>query len=114
MKKVDRKCLVENAAIIPACTNNVYAALDPLGKDIQSRLAAGKYFHHLLLLLLITGVHLAHPCRNILQVNQQKNLQQKLMLIGHHKNKILTIRGVSSTGRRPFIKRSDLKKERKG
>jgi raffinose/stachyose/melibiose transport system substrate-binding protein len=34
-----QKMLVERAAIIPACTNNTYEALDPLGKDIQTRLA---------------------------------------------------------------------------
>jgi raffinose/stachyose/melibiose transport system substrate-binding protein len=34
-----QKMLVETAAIIPACTNNTYEALDPLGKDIQTRLA---------------------------------------------------------------------------
>ncbi len=39
-----QKMLVETAAIIPACSNNAYAALDPLGKDIQSRLASGKVF----------------------------------------------------------------------
>jgi len=39
-----QKMLVETAAIIPACSNNAYAALDPLGKDIQSRLESGKVF----------------------------------------------------------------------
>lgn len=39
-----QKMLVEKAAIIPACTNNTNAAVDPLGKDIQSRLAAGTVF----------------------------------------------------------------------
>ena len=39
-----QKMLVENAAIIPACSNNANEALDPLGKDIQTRLAAGNVF----------------------------------------------------------------------
>lgn len=39
-----QKMLVENAAVIPACTNNAYAPLDPLGKDIQSKMAAGKTY----------------------------------------------------------------------
>lgn len=39
-----QKMLVENAAVIPACTNNQYAPLDPLGKDIQSKMAAGKTY----------------------------------------------------------------------
>ncbi len=39
-----QKMLVEDAAIIPACGNNTNAALDPLGKDIQSKMADGKTF----------------------------------------------------------------------
>ncbi len=39
-----QKMLVENAAIIPACSNNVNEALDPLGKDIQTRLESGNVF----------------------------------------------------------------------
>lgn len=39
-----QKMLVEKAAIIPACSNNAYAAVDPLGKDIQERLSAGNVF----------------------------------------------------------------------
>ncbi len=39
-----QKMLVEDAAIIPACGNNTNAALDPLGKDIQSKMAEGKTF----------------------------------------------------------------------
>ncbi len=39
-----QKNLVENVAVIPACSNNAYAALDPLGKDIQDKLAAGKTY----------------------------------------------------------------------
>lgn len=39
-----QKLLVEKVAIIPACTNNANKALDPLGKDIQSRMAEGKAY----------------------------------------------------------------------
>ncbi len=39
-----QKMLVENAAVIPACSNNAYSALDPLGKDIQARMAEGKTY----------------------------------------------------------------------
>ena len=39
-----QKMLVEKAAVIPACGNNAYEALDPLGKDIQSKMAAGHTF----------------------------------------------------------------------
>lgn len=39
-----QKMLVEDAAIIPACTNNTNAPLDPLGKDIQSKMASGDTF----------------------------------------------------------------------
>lgn len=39
-----QKMLVETAAVIPACGNNAYEALDPLGKDIQSKMAAGNTF----------------------------------------------------------------------
>lgn len=35
-----QKMLVEDAAVIPACSNNTYAALDPLGQDIQAKMAA--------------------------------------------------------------------------
>lgn len=39
-----QKMLVENAALIPACRNNPYEPVDPLGKDIQERLVSGKSF----------------------------------------------------------------------
>lgn len=39
-----QKMLVENAALIPACGNNAYEPIDPLGKDIQSKMAEGKTF----------------------------------------------------------------------
>ena len=31
-------------AVIPACTNNTVAPADPLGKDIQAKMAAGKTY----------------------------------------------------------------------
>ncbi len=39
-----QKMLVEDAAVIPACKNNTYEALDPLGKDIQTKMAAGNTY----------------------------------------------------------------------
>lgn len=39
-----QKMLVENAAVIPACSNNAYTPMDPLGKDIQTKMAAGKTY----------------------------------------------------------------------
>lgn len=39
-----QKMLVEDVAIIPACSNNPNEALDPLGKDIQSKLKEGKTY----------------------------------------------------------------------
>ena len=39
-----QKMLVEDAAVIPACKNNTYEALDPLGKDIQAKMAAGNTY----------------------------------------------------------------------
>lgn len=38
------KMLVENAALIPAAKNNTNEALDPLSKDIQNKMKAGKTF----------------------------------------------------------------------
>ena len=39
-----QKMLVQNACVIPACKNNTYEALDPLGKDIQTKMAAGSTY----------------------------------------------------------------------
>lgn len=39
-----QRMLVEDAALIPACSNNVNAPLDPLGKDIQSKMQAGNVY----------------------------------------------------------------------
>jgi raffinose/stachyose/melibiose transport system substrate-binding protein len=39
-----QKMMVENCAIIPACTNNAYAPLDPLGADIVAKMADGKVY----------------------------------------------------------------------
>ena len=39
-----QKMLVEDAAVIPACKNNTYEALDPLGKDIQAKMSAGNTY----------------------------------------------------------------------
>ena len=39
-----QKMLVEDAAVIPACKNNTYEVLDPLGKDIQAKMAAGNTY----------------------------------------------------------------------
>ena len=36
--------LVTGCAVIPACTNNTVAPADPLGKDIQAKMAAGKTY----------------------------------------------------------------------
>ena len=39
-----QKMLVETCALIPACANNAYNPLDPLGMDIKERMAAGKTY----------------------------------------------------------------------
>ena len=39
-----QKMLVENCAIIPACQNNAFEPMDPLGKDIKARMADGKTY----------------------------------------------------------------------
>ncbi len=39
-----QKMLVETCALIPACTNNAYNPLDPLGMDIKDKMAAGKTY----------------------------------------------------------------------
>lgn len=39
-----QRMLVEDAAVIPACKNNTVEPLDPLGKDIKEKMAAGKTF----------------------------------------------------------------------
>lgn len=39
-----QKMLVESAGVIPACTNNAYMVVDPLGKDIQTKMAEGKTY----------------------------------------------------------------------
>ena len=39
-----QKMLVEDVAIIPSCGNNPNEALDPLGKDIQSKMKEGKTY----------------------------------------------------------------------
>lgn len=39
-----QRMLVENAAVIPACGNNPNKPVDPLGKDIQARMAEGKTY----------------------------------------------------------------------
>ena len=39
-----QKMLVEDAAVIPACKNNTNTPKDPLGKDIQSKMAAGQTY----------------------------------------------------------------------
>lgn len=39
-----QKLLVESCAVIPASTNNGYDPVDPLGKDIKEKMAAGKTF----------------------------------------------------------------------
>ena len=36
-----QRMLVEDAAVIPACSNNTYKPMDPLGKDIQEKLVSG-------------------------------------------------------------------------
>lgn len=39
-----QKMLVETCALIPACANNAYNPLDPLGMDIKEKMAAGKTY----------------------------------------------------------------------
>lgn len=39
-----QRMLVEDAAVIPACSNNTYEALDPLSKDIQTKMGTGKTY----------------------------------------------------------------------
>lgn len=39
-----QKMLVENCAVIPACVNNHFDPVDPLGMDIKERMAAGKTY----------------------------------------------------------------------
>ena len=39
-----QRMLVEEAAIIPACSNNTNQPVDPLGQDIQARLASGEVY----------------------------------------------------------------------
>jgi len=39
-----QRMLVEVAAVIPACKNNAYDPLDPLGNDIKQKITAGKTF----------------------------------------------------------------------
>lgn len=39
-----QRMLVEEAALIPACKNNSVDPIDPLGKDIKEKMAAGKTF----------------------------------------------------------------------
>lgn len=39
-----QRMLVEDAALIPACSNNGNEPLDPLGKDIQNKMKAGNTF----------------------------------------------------------------------
>lgn len=39
-----QKALTNTCNVIPACTNNPNAATDPLGQDIQAKMAAGKTF----------------------------------------------------------------------
>lgn len=39
-----QKMLVEDAALIPAFTNNKFQPLDPLGKDIQSKMSTGNTY----------------------------------------------------------------------
>lgn len=39
-----QKMLVQNAAVVPACSNNKYQAADPLGKDMQTKMAAGNTY----------------------------------------------------------------------
>lgn len=39
-----QRMLVEEAAVIPACKNNAYDPLDPLGNDIKQKIAAGRTY----------------------------------------------------------------------
>lgn len=39
-----QRMLVEEAAVIPACTNNAYKPIDPLGNDTKQKIAAGRTY----------------------------------------------------------------------
>lgn len=39
-----QKMMIEDVAVVPACANNVNEPLDPLGKDIQSKMKAGSVY----------------------------------------------------------------------
>lgn len=39
-----QKMMVEDVAVVPACSNNVNEPLDPLGKDIQSKMKSGNVY----------------------------------------------------------------------
>jgi raffinose/stachyose/melibiose transport system substrate-binding protein len=40
-----QQMLVETCALIPACSNNAFEPLDPLGRDIKTRMAAGTTYN---------------------------------------------------------------------
>lgn len=81
-----QKMLVEDAAVIPACKNNTYEALDPLGKDIQAKWQQATPIHPALSHRLITGAYLELPCRNTLADSAQEMiLQQTSTATGHHR-----------------------------
>lgn len=42
--EVGQKMLVEEAALVPACSNNTFQPVDPLGRDIQEKLNAGQVY----------------------------------------------------------------------
>lgn len=39
-----QRMLVEEAALVPACSNNTFQPIDPLGRDIQKKLNAGQVY----------------------------------------------------------------------
>lgn len=81
-----QKMLVEDAAVIPACKNNTYEVLDPLGKDIQAKWQQETPIHPAISHLLTTGAYLELPCRNTLADSvQEMILQQTSTTTGHHR-----------------------------
>jgi raffinose/stachyose/melibiose transport system substrate-binding protein len=44
-EKTGQQMLVETCALIPACSNNAFEPLDPLGRDIKARMVAGTTFN---------------------------------------------------------------------
>ena len=84
-----QKMLVEDVNIVPANANNKVEPVDPLSRDMKSKMEAGKTYSSGFVApsdhWQVLG---AKQCRNILQVRVQKQiLQVQLMHTGRHRNK---------------------------